>query len=198
MGGKALRMVSSRGKVLLSMGVENIRIMTWKKGKTSQVSQMWRKLMEVGHVLIFLAQRKKKAKFLNPNRKLLSLNCQEGRQDFEAWNVNYINYGSRSNNGDNYQTNEFYLVKFNAYSNYEFALARGPWLIFDHYLIVRPRILILIQMTLKLTKVTAWIRILGLPIKVLDNKFLTFLGNCIRKTLKVYATTLEQAKGKYA
>ena len=35
-------------------------------------------------------------------------------------------------------SNDFYLVKFSAFSDYEFALTNGPWLIYDHYLIVYP------------------------------------------------------------
>ena len=41
-------------------------------------------------------------------------------------------------------------------------------------------------------------RLPRLPIRLLDSKFLTFLGNRIGKTLKVDATTIEQSRGRYA
>ena len=50
---------------------------------------------------------------------------------------------------------------------------------------------------MEIDKVTIWVRLPGLAIKFYDDKFLTFLGNKIRKTLKIDVITLEQAKGKY-
>ena len=35
-------------------------------------------------------------------------------------------------------THDYYMVKFSSYEDYEFAITGGPWLIYDHYLTVRP------------------------------------------------------------
>ena len=67
----------------------------------------------------------------------------------------------------------------------------GPWLLFYHYLIVRQWDLNFDSNQANIEKVTVWIRILSLPMKYFDEKFLIFLGNQISKTLKVDATTME-------
>ena len=88
---------------------------------------------------------------------------------------------------------DYFLIKFSAFVDYEFTLTKGPWLIFDHYLIVRPwdpefdpK-----QDIITITKLAIWIRLLGLNLKYYDQKFLTLLGNKVGKTLKVDDTTMD-------
>ena len=88
-------------------------------------------------------------------------------------------------------SNDFYLVKFSAYSNQEFALTGGLWLIYDHYLKVRPWDPNFDPEDMEIEKVVVWVRIIDLPITFFDNKFLTFVGNKIGRTIKVDAITLE-------
>ena len=71
--------------------------------------------------------------------------------------------------------NEFYLVKFIAFSNYEFTLASRPWLIYDHYLMVRPWDPNLDPKDMEIDNMAMWIRIPSLPVKVFNHNFLTFL-----------------------
>lgn len=33
--------------------------------------------------------------------------------------------------------NDFYVIKFNSSYDYEHAIENGPWMIYDHYLMVR-------------------------------------------------------------
>nr|XP_025652243.1 uncharacterized protein LOC112748247 [Arachis hypogaea] len=62
--------------------------------------------------------------------------------------------------------NDFYLVKFYAQEDLDHALLDGPWKIYDHYLAVRlwePNFNPLLTF---IDKITAWIRLPGLPIEL--------------------------------
>ena len=89
-------------------------------------------------------------------------------------------------------TNDFYLVKFNNYLDYKYAFTRASWLIYDHYLIIQlwdPNFDVYED---EIEKIVICVRLLGLLIRSYDEKFLTFVGNRIWKTLKMDATTFEQ------
>lgn len=47
-------------------------------------------------------------------------------------------------------------------------------------------------------QLAVWVRISVLPIEYYDQSVLTFIGNRIRKTIKVDRTTLSRERGKYA
>lgn len=94
-------------------------------------------------------------------------------------------------------TDENFMVKFSAYSDYELALTKGPRTIYGHYLTVHkwePNF----DPEAEIDQVAVWVHLPGLPLRLYDEKFLTFLGNRIGTTLKVDNTTIEQARGKYA
>ena len=59
-------------------------------------------------------------------------------------------------------------------SNYDFTLTGGPWLLFDHYLTVRPWDPGFDPNNTEIEKTTFWVRILGIPMEFLDTKILTF------------------------
>nr|XP_025703040.1 myb-like protein X [Arachis hypogaea] len=62
--------------------------------------------------------------------------------------------------------NDFYLIKFYAQEDLDHALLDGPWKIYDHYLAVRlwePNFNPLLTF---IDKITAWIRLPGLPIEL--------------------------------
>ena len=84
------------------------------------------------------------------------------------------------------------------YTNYGYALIRGSWLIYDHYLTIHTWDLAFDRKKDKIEKVSIWVRLLGLPIQLYNEKFLTFVGNKIEKKLKVDVIMEEQPKGKYA
>ena len=54
-------------------------------------------------------------------------------------------------------TNDYYLVKFNVFLNYEFTLTGGPWLLYEHYLTVRPWDLNFDQEKYKIENIAIWI-----------------------------------------
>ena len=81
---------------------------------------------------------------------------------------------------------------------YDFTLIGRPWLIYDHYFTMKMWEPKFDLEEAKIDKVVIWICLLGLSIRVYDQKFLSFLGNRVGKTLKVDATITLQTRGKYA
>ena len=90
------------------------------------------------------------------------------------------------------------MVKFSNCVDYEFALTGGPWLMYDHYLTIRKWDPDFDPEKTEIEKVVVWVRLPGLSIRLYDEKFLTFVGNRIGRTLKVDATIVDQSRGKYA
>lgn len=95
-------------------------------------------------------------------------------------------------------SNDYFLVDFSSSDDLNFALTKGPWLIFYHYLIVRKWSPNFLPESDSIKNVVVWVRFSGLPIEYYDSKFLKFVGNRIGRTLKVDKNTLSQAQGKYA
>ncbi|XP_052117761.1 uncharacterized protein LOC127747666 [Arachis duranensis] len=94
--------------------------------------------------------------------------------------------------------NDFYLVKFYAQEDLDHALLDGPWKIYDHYLAVRlwePNFNPLLTF---IDKITAWIRLPGLPIELYNDKILKKIGDLIGKTCKVDYNTSNLFRGKFA
>ncbi|KAK9150905.1 hypothetical protein Syun_009214 [Stephania yunnanensis] len=58
---------------------------------------------------------------------------------------------------------EFYMVRFNTHKDYQRALIEGPSTVMGHYLLVQPWNLHFNPCEENLSKVAAWIRLLGLP-----------------------------------
>ena len=59
---------------------------------------------------------------------------------------------------------DYYMVKFNTFSDYEFAFDGGLWLIYDYYLIVRPWSTHFDSKKDKIEKIAMWIHLSGLPL----------------------------------
>ncbi|QHO28903.1 uncharacterized protein LOC127740571 [Arachis duranensis] len=93
---------------------------------------------------------------------------------------------------------DFYLVKFYANEDFDFALLEGPWKLYDHYLTVRLWEPNFNPQTATIDKVTAWIRPPGLPIKLYDRNILRKIENIIGRTVKVDSNTAELCRGKFA
>ena len=71
-------------------------------------------------------------------------------------------------------TNDFYLVKFSAITNYEFALTSGPWLLYDHYFTVSLWDLDFDTNDTKIEKVAMWVKLPRIFMEYFDENFLTF------------------------
>jgi len=95
-------------------------------------------------------------------------------------------------------SHDFYLVTFTSLEDQCRALMEGPWMIYDHYLVVRAWSANFDPATATITKTAVWVRFSGLPIEYYDSKKLHFIGNPIGRSVKVDKNTLLQERGKYA
>ncbi|KAF7827992.1 LINE-type retrotransposon LIb DNA [Senna tora] len=93
--------------------------------------------------------------------------------------------------------NDYFLAKFDTYSDQDFALTGGPWIILDHYLIVRPWTT-LFDPEEPIQKLAAWVHLPDLPLELYDTKFLHTIRNFIGKVLRIDTNTMTQTRGKYA
>lgn len=93
---------------------------------------------------------------------------------------------------------DFFLVYLTSQEDYEKALSNGPWLIYDHYLIIREWRPNFRPEKEEVERVAAWVRLPELPIEYYDSDFLFFLGNRIGRTVKVDQTTSLTTRGQYA
>ncbi|MCH93854.1 hypothetical protein A2U01_0014807 [Trifolium medium] len=78
------------------------------------------------------------------------------------------------------------------------ALEDGPWLIYDHYLVVSEWSPNFSPSNATIEKIAAWVRISDLHIEYYDAKVLHFIGNRIGKSVKVDKNTLYHERRKYA
>ncbi|KAK4286585.1 hypothetical protein QN277_003121 [Acacia crassicarpa] len=92
----------------------------------------------------------------------------------------------------------YYVVKLTNRDDYSFALTGGPWLIYDHYLIVKPWEANFRPDIDVIEKAAVWVRIPKLPLQYYDEEALTRIGNRIGKTLKVDMNTSCQLRGHFA
>jgi hypothetical protein len=95
-------------------------------------------------------------------------------------------------------SHDFYLVTFTSSEDQYRAIAERPWMIYDHYLVVRPWSSNFDPANATVYKTAVWVRFSGLPIEYYDSRILHFIGNRIGKTVKVDKNTLLQERGKYA
>ncbi|MCH81759.1 hypothetical protein A2U01_0002551 [Trifolium medium] len=95
-------------------------------------------------------------------------------------------------------SHDFYLVTFTSLEDQCRALMEGPWMIYDHYLVVRPWSANFDPASATVSNTAVWVRFSGLPIEYYDSRILHFVGNRIGKTVKVDKNTLLQERGKYA
>nr|XP_029144560.1 uncharacterized protein LOC114924350 [Arachis hypogaea] len=95
-------------------------------------------------------------------------------------------------------SNDFYLVKFYASEDFDYAMLEGPWKIFNHYLTVRLWEPNFNPMKATIDRITAWVRLPRLPIKLYDRTILRKIGNLIGRTVKVDDNTAKMSRGKFA
>ncbi|KAF7844623.1 uncharacterized protein G2W53_001528 [Senna tora] len=93
--------------------------------------------------------------------------------------------------------NNYFLAKFDTFTDREFTLTGGPWIILDHYLIIRPWTS-LFDPEEQIQKMAAWVHLPDLPIELYDDKFLYTLGKLIGKVLKIDVNTSQKLRGKFA
>lgn len=94
--------------------------------------------------------------------------------------------------------NDHYLAKFASVDDYKFAKFEGPWMVLEHYLIIKswtPNFDPHADIT---EKVLVWVRFPCLPIEYFDVGFLTRVGSKIGTPIKVDEATGMASRGKFA
>ncbi|XP_028788532.1 uncharacterized protein LOC114744533 [Neltuma alba] len=92
----------------------------------------------------------------------------------------------------------FFVVKLSNREDYFNALTGGPWMIYDHYLTVRPWEPRFQPARATIDKVAVWVRMPRVFLECYDEEALTIIGNRIGETIKVDMNTSCQLRGHYA
>ncbi|XP_031120258.1 uncharacterized protein LOC116023400 [Ipomoea triloba] len=93
---------------------------------------------------------------------------------------------------------DYFLAKFEALRDYDFAKYEGPWIILGHYLTVQEWMPNFIPRKNILEKLLVWIRFPALPIEYFEDEFLRKIGKEVGRPVKVDYTTSLVSKGKFA
>ncbi|XP_031124352.1 uncharacterized protein LOC116027066 [Ipomoea triloba] len=94
--------------------------------------------------------------------------------------------------------NDYFLVRFTAKKDYEFAKLEGPWMILDHYLVVKEWHPNFDPLTDKTEKLIVWVRFPCLPIEYFNFVFLEKVGKKIGKPIRADISTDMATRGRYA
>ncbi|XP_019198912.1 PREDICTED: uncharacterized protein LOC109192673 [Ipomoea nil] len=94
--------------------------------------------------------------------------------------------------------NDYFLVRFGTTEDLEFAMYEGPWMILDHYLIVKPWEPDFDPYNDTTEKVLVWVCVPDLPAEYFDCIFLRKLGNRIGKIIRVDQATSLISRGMFA
>lgn len=95
-------------------------------------------------------------------------------------------------------SNGYFLVKFGAEEDYKFTKFEGPWMILDHYLIVKEWSHDFDPLTDTTEKILVWVRFPCIPIEYYDTDFLMRLGKKIGKPIRVDDATSLASRGLFA
>nr|KYP69646.1 Transposon TX1 uncharacterized [Cajanus cajan] len=90
------------------------------------------------------------------------------------------------------------MVKFDLEADRERVMHWGPWMLFDHYLIVRPWSLEFVASATKVDSTLVWIRFPGLGVMFYDESVLLTIASAIGKPVKVDLNTLNMTRGRFA
>lgn len=92
----------------------------------------------------------------------------------------------------------FYMVKFDLAVGREKVFASGPWMIFDHYLTVRPWVPDFISSEVKIDRTLVWIRFPSLGMEYYDESVLLALAAAVGKLIRADVHSIEASRGKFA
>ncbi|XP_061368319.1 uncharacterized protein LOC133311308 [Gastrolobium bilobum] len=94
--------------------------------------------------------------------------------------------------------NGFYLVRFSEKKDLDHALTAGPWVILDHYLVIRAWEPDFQPFQAAVNRVMAWVRLPQFPIEYVNTKLVKSIGNWIGRFVKLDAATTSLARGRFA
>ncbi|XP_020228424.1 uncharacterized protein LOC109809499 [Cajanus cajan] len=92
----------------------------------------------------------------------------------------------------------YYMVKFDLEADRERVMHGGPWMLFDHYLIVRPWSPDFVASATKVDSTLVWVRFSGLGVMFYDESVLLTIASAIGKPVKVDLNTLNMTRGRFA
>ncbi|XP_031120209.1 uncharacterized protein LOC116023354 [Ipomoea triloba] len=94
--------------------------------------------------------------------------------------------------------NDYFLVKFGSDEDLAFAMFEGPWMILDHYLIVKEWVPNFDPMSDATEKVLVWVRFSNLPVEYYNLLTMRKIGNKLGRTVRIDHTTSLVSRGKFA
>lgn len=94
--------------------------------------------------------------------------------------------------------NGYYLVKFESEDDYANVIAKGPWVVFGHYLAVQPWSSRFSTHEEFSQCVVAWICILGLSRAFYKRSLLMEIGSLVGKVVKVDLQTDKCVRSQFA
>ncbi|XP_057447653.1 uncharacterized protein LOC130739394 [Lotus japonicus] len=92
----------------------------------------------------------------------------------------------------------YFMVRFDVEADRERAVTGAPWLIYDHYLSVKPWTKDFVAADDRINTTMAWIRIPGLGMQFYDEDILMTLATGVGTPTKVDMTTADMRLGKFA
>lgn len=92
----------------------------------------------------------------------------------------------------------FFMVKFDMHADREKVISGAPWMVFDHYLAVRPWVPDFISSEVKIDKTLVWIRFPSLGMEYYEKSVLLALATTVRRPIKVDINTVEANRGRFA
>lgn len=91
----------------------------------------------------------------------------------------------------------FYMVKFDLIVDRDKVINDGPWMFFDHYLVVRECALDFISSLVTIDSTLVWIRFPSLGMEYYDENVLFALASVVGKPIKIDTRTIDVARGKF-
>ncbi|XP_057426286.1 uncharacterized protein LOC130719691 [Lotus japonicus] len=92
----------------------------------------------------------------------------------------------------------YFMVRFDSEMDREKAMTGAPWLIYDHYLSVKPWTKDFVAADEKINTTMVWIRIPGLGMQFYDEDILLTLATGVGTPIKVDMNTADMRLGKFA
>ncbi|XP_057452137.1 uncharacterized protein LOC130743944 [Lotus japonicus] len=92
----------------------------------------------------------------------------------------------------------YFLVQFDVLEDTERAMTGAPWMIYDHYLAVKPWTPDFVAANSEISTTAVWIRIPGLGFQFYDESILVTLASAVGTPIRVDMNTVDMQRGKYA
>ncbi|XP_057452578.1 uncharacterized protein LOC130744406 [Lotus japonicus] len=92
----------------------------------------------------------------------------------------------------------YFMVHFNLLEYMEKAMVDAPWMIYDHYLAVKPWTPDFVAANSEISMLVVWIRIPGLGFQFYDESILMTLASIVGTPIRGDMNTTDMQRGRYA